>query len=52
VRAGAVRDAAVGHAAASDGAARDGAGTPEPEEQLWRPGIRVPRTRTSEEETQ
>jgi hypothetical protein len=67
VRAGAVRNAAVSHAAASDGAARDGAiandpvrdgmapdgaETPEPEEQLWRPGIRVPRARTSEEETQ
>ena len=67
MRTGAVRDAAVGHAAASNGAARDGAitnepvrdgmapdgaETPEPEEQLWRPSIRVPRARTSEEETQ
>jgi hypothetical protein len=67
VRTGAVRDATAGHAAVSngsagdgaiandpvrDGMAPDGAETPEPEEQLWRPGIRVPRARTSEEETQ
>jgi hypothetical protein len=67
VRTGVVRDAAVSRAVARDGAARDGAiandpmrdgvasdgaETPEPEEQLWRPGIRVPGARTSEEETQ
>ena len=55
-----------GTAATGDGAARDGAvagnpvredpapageGTPEPEEQLWRPGVGVPSPRSSTEET-
>lgn len=67
VRDGAVAGGPVGADAAPDAAARDaevregavvgrpvraGAGTPEPEEQLWRPGVRVPSARTSEEETQ
>src|SRR5215467_5246631 len=43
----ATSDGAARDDATSDGAARDGAGTTEPEEQLWRPGIRVPRARTS-----
>src|SRR5215470_11404019 len=46
---GPARDGAVPDGAARDGAVPDGAGTPEPEEQLWRPGIRVPRARTSAE---
>jgi hypothetical protein len=63
---GAVRDGAAAGDPVRDGAARDsaaagdpvrddvpaaGAGTPEPEEQLWRPGVRVPSARNSTEET-
>jgi len=61
VRDGATRDGATPEGPVRDGAtpespvradvASDGAGTPEPEEQLWRPSIRVPRTRPSTEET-
>jgi hypothetical protein len=51
---GAARDRAAPDNAAPDGAARDAApddaGTPESEEQLWRPAIRVPPTRTAAED--
>jgi hypothetical protein len=56
VRADAAPDAVEPDAAARDGAVVDGpvragAGTQEPEEQLWRPGVRVPPAQTSTEET-
>jgi hypothetical protein len=46
-RDGGPRDGAVAANPVRDGAARDDAGTPEPEEQLWRPGVRVPPPRTT-----
>jgi hypothetical protein len=49
---GAARDGAVTNDSVRDGVASDGAASHEPEEQLWRPGIRVPPARTSSEETQ
>jgi hypothetical protein len=49
---GAARDGAATNDSMSDGVASDGAVTPEPEEQLWRPGIPVPPARTSAEETE
>jgi hypothetical protein len=67
VRAGAARDAAVSDGVTSDTAARDsavtngsmrdgvasdGEGIPQPEEQLWRPGIRVPPARTPAEDAE
>jgi len=45
----AARDDATSDGPARDGAVPNGAGTPEPEGQLWRPGIGVPRARTSAE---
>ena len=51
VRDAAARDAAVRDGAVAGGPAPAGAGTSEPEEQLWRPGVRVPPKRTSTEET-
>lgn len=61
IRTGADRDDVVGDGTARDGAVAaepvregvtpDGAGTPEPEEQLWRPSVRVPPARTSAEDS-
>lgn len=56
VRDGVTPESPVRHGATPESPVRadvatDGAGTPEPEEQLWRPGIRVPRARPSTEET-
>ena len=48
---GAARDGAVAGNPVREGAAPAGAGTPEPEEQLWRPGVGVPPPRSSTEET-
>lgn len=48
---GPVRDGAAPESPVRADVAIDGAGTPESEEQLWRPGIRVPRARPSTEET-
>ena len=53
---GGTRDSAAADGATPEGPVRDGvapggAGTPEPEEQLWRPAIRVPPARPSTEET-
>jgi hypothetical protein len=47
----AAHDAAVREGAVVGGPVRTGAGTPEPEEQLWRPGVRFPQAQTSTEET-
>ena len=47
----AARDAAVRDGAVVGGPVRADAGTSEPEEQLWRPGVQVPPTQTSTEET-
>lgn len=67
VRAGAARDTAVIDGVTSDGAAgdsavtndstrngvaSDGEGSPQPEEQLWRPGVRVPPARSSAEDAE
>src|SRR5215468_6057802 len=47
---GAAHDGAAHDGAGRAGAGRAGAGTPEPEEQLWRPGVEVPSPRSSTEE--
>jgi hypothetical protein len=51
-RNGRSRDGATVGNPVRDGESRAGAGTPEPEEQLWRPGVRVLPPRTTGEKTQ